>query len=111
MSNDPNLLTTQAPILTSTTPFPLESVVDDKIDNTNIFTFTKSIFMFAMSRFFLMCFGIFIGAGIVVKFSPETNNLKVQIKNLQEENEKLKVLLKNNNTSWGEIKDSIILKK
>lgn len=111
MSNDPNLSTTQSPILTSTTPIPLDSVVNDKIDNTNIFTLIHSTFMFVMSRFFLMGFGIFIGAGIVVKFSPETNNLKAQIKTLKEENEKLKVLLKTNNSNWSEIKDSIILKK
>ena len=107
MSNDINITTT--PNIEVTTTYPPLS--DDKIVTTNIFAFVQSVFMFFMTRFFLLCFGIFIGVGVVVKFSPETNNLKTQIKTLQDENNKLKILLKTNNSNWGELKDSFILKK
>ena len=104
MSNDINFTTTQEPVLSTTTPIPA-------IEKENTLNFSYRILLFLVSRFFLLFFGIFIGVGIVVKLNPETNNLKAQIKVLKEENENLKLLFKKQNTNWGEIKNSIILKK
>lgn len=108
MSND-IYTTTQEPQLT-TTIAPSNDLLEY---NTTFFNKLKDIFLFLISRFFLMSFGIFIGAGIVVKFSPETKNLKIQIEQLKEENKKLKIMIDtpNRNVDWGNIKDSIILKK
>jgi len=109
MSNDINETST-TPIAEQTTTLPPEHL--DKIDNTNLFTILHSGFIFIMSRFFLLFFGIFVGVGIVVKFSPETKNLKEQVKKLESENQNLKIMLKEKNyTNWGDIKNSIILKK
>lgn len=115
MSNDLNITTTPVPVFTTISPntstsIPLEV---DEINTSNVFSIIHSVFTFIMSRFFLLFFGIFIGIGIVVKFSPESNNLKEQIKILNEENNKLKNLINKNttNSNWGDIKNSIILKK
>lgn len=71
----------------------------------------KSFFVFLISRFFLLCFGIFIGIGIVIKFSPEIKKLKEEIEILKKENIILKTTSKDNNINWSQIKNSIILKK
>lgn len=115
MSNDLNITTTPFPVFTTIAPNTTTSIPSevDQINTSNIFSIIHSGFAFIMSRFFLLFFGIFIGIGIVVKFSPETKNLKEQIKILTEENNKLKNLINKNttNSNWGDIKNSIILKK
>lgn len=112
MSSEP-ILTTVPPLISTTdqptTTVPPLSPIEVK---PNIFRVINDLFLFLMSRFFLLCFGIFIGVGIVVKFSPETKDLKQQIKILTEENNKLKNAINKNTTNlnWGDIKNSIILK-
>ncbi len=108
----PNFIDTGA---TSTTPVPNSSgttTPSPKIKENNIFKFINNLFFFLVSRFFILCFGIFIGIGIVVKFSPQVKSLNQQIQILNKENTELKNKLdkSSSNVNWGNIKDSVILK-
>lgn len=78
--------------------------------NNNKFAF---FYNFITTRFFIILFGMFIGAGIVLKFNPEIKLLNAKIVSLQEENFKLKneierkaVIIKNYK---GEIRNSVNL--
>jgi len=116
----PNILPNLIDSGTSTTipPAPINIDSDANTTNTeikenNIFKIINDLFLFFVSRFFLLCFGIFIGIGIVVKFSPQIKSLNQQIQILNKENAELKNRLDKNspNVNWGSIKDSFILKK
>ena len=111
MSNEPILTSLPPSASTTDQPVTTQPPILPEI-KPNIFTVLNNAFLFLISRFFLLSFGIFIGVGVVVKFSPETKNLKAQIKKLTEENDKLKNSINKNatNSNWGDIKNSIILK-
>jgi len=101
-------------VLSTTTPVataPAEEKVIKTLKESFYFNVIKSFFVFLISRFSLLCFGIFIGMGIVIKFSPEIKKLKEQVEVLKKENILLKTTPKDNNYNWSQIKDSIILKK
>jgi cell division protein FtsB len=101
-------------VLSTTTPVaiaPVEEKVIKTFKENFSFNVIKSFFVFLISRFSLLCFGIFIGMGIVIKFSPEIKKLKEQVEVLKKENIILKTTPKDNNYNWSQIKDSIILKK
>lgn len=77
----------------------------------------KSKFYFFYSlistKFFIILFGMFIGAGIILKFNPEVRILNDKINSLQQENSKLKdeisrktIIIKN---YQGEIRSSVNL--
>jgi hypothetical protein len=107
----PNVLPN--PIDAGTTPNPINTgTLNPEIKENNIFKFINILFLFLVSRFFILCFGIFIGIGIVVKFSPQVKSLNQQIQILNKENTELKSKLdkSSSNVNWGNIKDSIILK-
>lgn len=101
--------------VTSTSPVPSPAgttTQNPEIKENNIFKFINNLFFFLVSRFFILCFGIFIGIGIVVKFSPQIKSLNQQIQILNKENTELKSKLdkSSSNVNWGSIKDSVILK-
>jgi hypothetical protein len=108
----PNLIDTGA---TSTVPSPIDTgttTPNPEIKENNIFKVINNLFLFFVSRFFILSFGIFIGIGIVVKFSPQVKSLNQQIQILNKENDELKNRLdkSSSNVNWGSIKDSVILK-
>jgi len=109
MSNEPFLISTSPIPFVSTTPVP-ESVPEVK--KNSIFKIMNCLLLFLFSRFLLLLFGIFIGIGIVIKFSPETKSLKQQINVLKQENAKLKSMLDKGyeNPNFTNIKNSFILK-
>ena len=107
----PNVLPN--PIDAGTTPKPIDSgTLNPEIKENNIFKVINNLFLFFVSRFFILSFGIFIGIGIVVKFSPQVKSLNQQIQILNKENTELKNKLDKSsyNVNWGNIKDSVILK-
>jgi len=124
MSNE-NILTSTSPVPnilpnlidagatpTSPIPNPIDASATTQNSENNIFKFINNLFFFLLSRFFVLCFGIFIGIGIVVKFSPQVKSLNQQIKILNKENAELKSRLdkSSSNVNWGSIKDSFIFK-
>jgi hypothetical protein len=123
-STSPNLIDfgTTSPVTTTTSvttttpaPNPIDSGIVTsipEIKENNIFKVINNLFLFFVSRFFILSFGIFIGIGIVVKFSPQAKSLNQQIQILNKENAELKNRLdkSSSNVNWGSIKDSVILK-
>lgn len=110
----PNLIDAGA-TSTSPVPNPIDTgttTPNPEIKENNIFKVINNLFLFFVSRFFILSFGIFIGIGIVVKFSPQAKNLNQQIQILNKENAELKNRLdkSSSNVNWGSIKDSVILK-
>jgi len=105
--SEESVLSTTTPVATA----PAEEKVIKTLKESFYFNVIKSFFVFLISRFSLLCFGIFIGMGIVIKFSPEIKKLKEQVEVLKKENILLKTTPKDNNYNWSQIKDSIILKK
>jgi hypothetical protein len=102
------------PFLISTSPIPVVSTTGiGEVKTNSIFKTMNYLVSFLFSRFLLLLFGIFIGIGIVVKFSPETKSLKQQINALKQENDKLKSMLDkgHQNSNFTDIKNSFILKK
>jgi hypothetical protein len=100
---------------TSPVPNPIDAgatTPNPEIKENNIFKVINNLFLFLVSRFFILSFGIFIGIGIVVKFSPQVKSLNQQIQILNKENDELKNRLdkSSSNVNWGSIKDSVILK-
>lgn len=94
MSNDINQNTTQNPIVVKESKF-------------------KFFYNLITTRFFIIIAGMFIGAGIVLKFNPEIKILNNKVNFLEIENSKLKeelarksIIIKNYN---GEIRNSIEL--
>ena len=68
---------------------------------------------FIISRFFVILIGMFIGAGLVLKFNPEPKILRAKIDYLESENLKLKkqidmnmIVIKN---YQGEVRNSVKL--
>jgi cell division protein FtsB len=105
--SEESVLSTTTPVATA----PVEETVIKTFKESFSFNVIKSFFVFLISRFTLLCFGIFIGMGIVIKFSPEMKKLKEQVEVLKKENILLKTTPKDNNYNWSQIKDSIFLKK
>jgi hypothetical protein len=110
----PNLIDAGA-TSTSPVPSPIDTgttTPNPEIKENNIFKVINNLFLFFVSRFFILSFGIFIGIGIVVKFSPQVKSLNQEIQILNKENTELKNKLdkSSSNVHWGNIKDSVILK-
>ena len=83
--SEESVLSTTTPVATA----PVEETVIKTFKENFSFNVIKSFFVFLISRFTLLCFGIFIGMGIVIKFSPEMKKLKEQVEVLKKENEVL----------------------
>jgi len=108
--------------------FTIYNCMNDKIDETTQPEITKRkvyitvnrpeskfnfFYRLLATKIFVILFGMFIGAGLVLKFNPEVKILNAKIDFLQKENLKLneeinknRVIIKNYS---GEIKNSIKL--